>query len=137
MWFGKKYIPTGESSKGELKVISQPASTVFVNGENKGKVPATLKVEPAEYTVKLVPDDEATTATFEQKVKVNAGMQTYVNVSMGANSVTSAWEVVTLEKIKGSETEIAIFSQTDASEVAVDGERKGTTPLSFTKIAFC
>lgn len=134
IYFGKNIINPKGSGKGEIKVTSQPATTVFINGENKGKIPQTVKVDPGEYTVKLVPDDETTTATFEQKITVNAGTQTYVNVSLGATSVSSGWEIVSLEQSKGSDTEIAIFSQTDASEVNVDGERKGTTPLSFADI---
>ena len=63
IYFGRDFLPKLTSSQGELHVESQPETTVFVNDENKEKTPITQKIDPGQYEVKLVPDDQAAIST--------------------------------------------------------------------------
>lgn len=130
LFFLKDYLPQLTSAQGELKVESSPKTTIFVNGENKGTAPLSVKLNPATYEVRLEPEDTSATAPWQQQVPVNKGVETFVNISLGPTESASTWQIVTLEKIKGN-TELAIASQKDGSEIFINGERKGTTPLSF------
>src|SRR3989344_1884831 len=131
VYFGKDYIPQLTSSKGEIHVDSEPQTTVFIDGETQEKTSFTKKVDPGQYDIKLLPEDQAALSSWQQTVTVNSGTQTYIKAQLGSSTITSSWEIVTLEKLSGSETEIAISSETDSSEIYFDGEFKGTVPLSF------
>ncbi|MBI4129836.1 SH3 domain-containing protein [Candidatus Roizmanbacteria bacterium] len=134
LFLGKDYLPLLTSDDGQLKVETQPKTTVFVNGENKGSTPYQGKFSPGSYEVKLLPENETTTLTWQQQVAINKGVQTYITATLGTTDATSSWEIVTLEQLKRGETELSIFSQTDSSEIFINDERKGTTPLSFKDI---
>ncbi|KKS45600.1 MAG: Serine/threonine protein kinase [Candidatus Gottesmanbacteria bacterium GW2011_GWA2_42_18] len=135
IYFGRDFLPKLTSSQGELHVESQPETTVFVNDENKEKTPITQKIDPGQYEVKLVPDDQAAISTWQQSVTVNPGTQTFIKALLGDTSTTSSWEVIILEKLSGNETELSVSSATDASELYINGNFKGTSPLSFQDIA--
>ena len=66
---------------------------------------------------------------------VNPGTQTFIKALLGDTSTTSSWEVIILEKLSGNETELSVSSATDASELYINGNFKGTSPLSFQDIA--
>lgn len=130
-FFAKDMITPLFNNKGELKIESNPKTTVFINGEEQGETPFQQKIDPGEYDVKLIPEDESSTTPWQHQVKVNAGVQTFVSTNLGPSEVASSWEIITLEKLKSDEMELSIFSQTDSAEIFIDGERKGTTPLSL------
>lgn len=133
LFLGKDLILEKLTTKGELKVESQSDAAVFVNGENKGKAPITEKIKSGEYEVKIVPN-ESSLFTFNQKVKVSPGTQTFISYFPGTDEKTSSWDIMSLEKMKGSDTEVRIDSAIAAAEVFIDGEKKGTTPLSFQNV---
>lgn len=129
-YFGREFLPQLTSTKGELTVQSSPKTTVFVNSENKGQTALTTQLAPGMYEVRLEPEDTTTTAPWQQQVQVNKGVETFVTVTLGPTESASTWQIITLEKTNGA-AELAIASQKDGSEIFIDGERKGTTPLSF------
>ena len=129
-YFGRDFLPQLTSNKGELQVQSSPKTTVFVNGESKGQTALTTQLAPGTYEVRLEPEDTTSTAPWQQQVQVNKGVETFVTVTLGPTEAASTWQIITLEKTKGV-TELAIASQKDGSEIFIDGERKGTSPLSF------
>ncbi|MCR4264425.1 MAG: PEGA domain-containing protein [Candidatus Roizmanbacteria bacterium] len=135
VYFGRDLLPQLTSNEGELHIESQPETTVFINGESKEKTTVTQKVDPGQYEVKLVPDDQAAISTWQQSVTVNPGTQTFIKALLGDTSTTSSWEVILLEKLSGSETELSVSSDTDGSELYLDGDFKGTAPLSFQDIS--
>lgn len=133
-YFGRDFLPQLTSNKGELTVQSSPKTTVFVNGENKGQTALTTQLAPGMYEVRLEPEDTSATAPWQQQVQVNRGVETFVTVTLGPTESASTWQIITLDKTNGT-TELAIASQKDGSEIFIDGERKGTTPLSFQDLA--
>ena len=132
-YFAKDFITGALSGKSELKIDSQPTAAVYINGESKGKTPFREKLPTGVYEIKITPEESSLYA-FDQKVKLNAGTQTYINFLPAAAEVNSSWDIITLETVKKGETEVTINSSVDASEVFLDGEKKGTTPLAFQNI---
>ncbi len=113
-----------------LKVDSTPTATVFLNDENKGTTPFTGNITPGEYTLKLIPESSTETAvSWENKIITTAGQLTYVNRILGDSELTSAGEILYLEKIGGKNMELTVLSSPDAADVSLSGENKGTTPL--------
>lgn len=135
LYFARDYLPQLSSSKGELRIDSAPKTTVFINGENRGQSQYSEQLNPGDYDVKLLPENESTTASWQQQLKVNPGVQTYINANLTSTVASSSWEIITLEKIGRGSTEISIFSATEPAEIFFDGERKGTTPFSFQDIS--
>ncbi|OGK55480.1 hypothetical protein A3B56_01175 [Candidatus Roizmanbacteria bacterium RIFCSPLOWO2_01_FULL_45_11] len=135
LFLGRDYLPKFTSGDGELRVESSPKTTVFVNGENKGQTPLVQSMSQGKYDIKLLPENEQSTASWQQQVTLNPGVQTFVNVNLASTDASSSWEMITLEEGKAGNSEISIFSYTDPAEIFFDDERKGTTPLSFQDVS--
>ena len=115
-----------------LKVISQPEATIFLNDKEIGKTPYDQKQPPGEYVLKLVPDEgQATAVPWQGKVLLTPQVLTYVKRELGLSEVASSGEIVTMEKISGGETQIAVFATPDAASVLLDGIDRGVTPLNL------
>jgi hypothetical protein len=129
-FFGRDYLPQITSAQGALRIQSSPKATVFISGETKGQTPVSERLKPGTYEIRLDPQDTTTTAPWLQQIPINKGVETFVTVTLGPTENASTWQIVTLEKAKVT-TELAISSEKDGSEIFINGERKGTTPLSF------
>lgn len=119
------------AKKGQavLKVASTPTTIIFLNNENIGTTPFENKVAGGEYTIKLVPEStDQTTVSWEEKIKLEPNLLTYVNRELGESDFKSAGEVLTLEKISGKEAQLAILSVPDGATITLSGQEKGTTP---------
>lgn len=134
LFLGKNFLFSANHNQGELRLKSNPTTSIFLNSENRGRTPFKGKFNPGDYEIKLIPENGEENISWQQTVKVIKGTQTYVNVELGKSDIDSSWEIVFLEKSSSKDTELTVFSETDASEVFLDGERKGTVPLSFQKI---
>jgi hypothetical protein len=123
---------TATQTQGQaiLKVASTPNATIFLDNENIGKTPYEDKVKAGEYTLKLVPESTIeSTIPWESKVTMRANLLTYVNRELRDSELTSAGEVLTLEKISGQSAELSIITTPDKAAVSIDGTDRGTAPL--------
>lgn len=123
-------LQTG-AKKGQavLKVASTPTATIFLNTENIGTTPFENKVDSGEYTIKLVPEStDQTSVSWEEKIKLEPNLLTYVNRDLGESDLKSAGEVLTLEKLSGNEAQLAVLSVPDGATITLSGQEKGTTP---------
>lgn len=118
-----------EQEPAILKVTSSPASTIFLDTQHLGKTPYEDKVKSGEYTLKLIPESGTSASSWQTKIKLVPGVLTYVNRELGDQELTSAGEILTLEKISDKKTEIAVLSTPDSAQVSLDGVNRGTTPL--------
>src|SRR3989344_7457498 len=117
------------SGKGVLKVTSTPTATIFLDNQNIGKTPLEQKVKSGEYTLKLIPETTiASVVSWEVKIKVSANLLTYVNRELGDSELTSAGEMLSLEKIAGNQAELAVLSTPDGAIVSLNGAEKDRTP---------
>ena len=135
LFFGKKYVPQLTNDNGQLTVNSSPKTTVFINGDKKDETPFVGKLKPGTYELQLVPESDTSASTWQQQVTVNKGVETNVNVNLGPTDNQSSWQIITIESTNKGTTEVAVFSNADTGELFIDGERKGTTPLTLPNIS--
>jgi hypothetical protein len=120
--------------QGELKVDSDPVTSAFLDGKHIGRTPIgkpSYKVTSGEYELKLTPDSSDSTAVFQEKIKVNPGTLTYIDVKLGESDLVTSSYVLWLEKMTGSASEISVVTTPDSATVLLDDEPKGTSPLTI------
>lgn len=121
---------------GELRVDSQTPATVFLDNKNIGKTPYKDKVATGEYTIKLVSDSTATQlATWQGKIAVGQNLLTFVNANLSDTDLTTAVDVVWLEKITSKQSELSVTTTPDGATILVDDVSRGVTPLSIQDIS--
>lgn len=119
-----------KGSVAGLKVVSNPPASVFLNDELLGKTPYEDKLSSGEYILKLIPEESATgVSSWQGKVTLNPSVLTFVNRDLDKSELTSAGEIVFMEKINENEAQIAVFSTPDVVDVLLDGQKKGQTPI--------
>ena len=126
----------GRGGTGELRVDSQPTVSIFLDNKHIGRSPYKDKVASGEYTMKLTP--EATTeapASWQGRVIVGANLLTYVNATLSDSELTSAVDVLWLEKIGSRASEISVTTNPDGATLLIDNETRGVTPISLGDIA--
>ena len=121
--------------QGELRVDSEPVATIFLDNKNIGRTPFKDKVDVGDYTLKLVPDTTTTQLTqWEGKVAIGQNLLTYVNADLSSSELTTAVDVVWLEKITSKQAELSVTTNPDGATVLVDDVTKGVTPLTLQDI---
>lgn len=125
-----------KTNKAVLKLQSNPEATLFINNQHVGKTPYEEYVTPGEYTLKLIPDSTLDQiVSWEGKVTLTTGLLTYINRELGDKELTSAGEILQLEKISGNKAEVVVVSTPDGATVTLDGTEKGATPLIIDAIS--
>ncbi len=121
---------------GQLKVVSSPTTSVFVNSLAVGKTPfGPEKYKIGEYILKLIPEGTATdTASWQGKIKIYKNALTYVNRELGSSDITSAGEIFTTTKMetppKSSNLgEVYVDTEPTGAIVYLDNDEKGVAPL--------
>jgi uncharacterized protein YgiM (DUF1202 family) len=121
---------------GELRVDSQTPATIFLDNKNIGKTPYKDKVATGEYTLKLVSDSTASQLTpWQGKITVGQNLLTFVNANLSDTDLTTAVDVVWLEKITSKQSELSVTTTPDGATILVDDVSRGVTPLSVQDIS--
>lgn len=121
---------------GGLKVDTVPQSSVFLNDRLIGKTPLEEKVSANEYSIKIIPDESAGTYTsWQGSITVKPSLLTYVKRDLGTSELTTGGEIITLEKISGSESQIEVNSTPDGAKILLDGQEKGITPSRINDVS--
>lgn len=127
-----KFLNSRTPKEGELRIESSPTASVFLDNKHMGRTPLREKVKAGEYTVKLVPESTtAQMAGWEGKITVGANLLTYVNSNLSESELTSAIDLLWLEKSSAKNPELSVVTNPDGATVEVDGQTKGVTPLSL------
>lgn len=132
LFFGIRYFLSRQKQQGKagLQVKSEPVASVFLDSRFLGRTPFEDRIEPGEYTLKLIPESTATTAaSWQGKVILQANILTFVNRELGTSDLASSGEVISLERLSGKDTEISVVTVPDGASVKIDGQDKGTAPL--------
>ena len=132
LFFGVRYFLSSQKQQGKagLQVKSDPMTSVFLDSRFLGRTPFEDRIEPGEYTLKLIPESAATVAaSWQGRVNLQANILTFVNRELNTSDITSAGEVISLEKLSGKDTEISVLTTPDGAQAKIDGEDKGTAPL--------
>lgn len=121
--------------QGELRVDSTPAAAIFLDNKNIGRSPFTDKIQSGSYTVKLVPDSTTTQLVpWEGQIVIGQNLLTYVNADLAESELSSAVDVLWLEKISSKNSELSVTTTPDGATVMVDDITKGMTPLTLADI---
>jgi uncharacterized protein YgiM (DUF1202 family) len=118
-------------------ISTNPASIVFVNGEELGRTPVdNKKLEPGEAIIKLIPESFETPLTpYETKIDLTPGIQTAIRWDFGETTEKSGGEIISYEKVDKDDISLAIISVPDTAQVAIDGQVKGFTPFKTSSIS--
>ncbi len=130
---GLRLLSNRNQGPANLKITSNPATTVFLDTQHLGKTPYEGEVKAGEYTLKLIPEGPAA-PSWQTKINLAPGVLTFVNHDFGDQELTSAGEILTLEKISGKNAEVAVLSTPDGAQVTLDGTLRGATPLVLPNI---
>lgn len=121
--------------QGEIRIESTAAAGIFLNDKHLGRTPYKDKVAAGDYTIKLVP--EGTTpqlATWQGSITIGPNLLTYVNATLSESELSTAVDVLWLEKISAKNPELSVTTNPDGATVLVDDATRGVTPLSLADI---
>lgn len=135
---GVIFFLSQNKGKGALQVTSIPAAKVYLNGRLLGQTPlcaCDLKtmIAAGDYTVKLVPT-EGNLQPFEQRITISSKVLTVVDRTFGPQGVGSG-SIISLTSIADKkDAQIATISFPDTTEVFLDNNLEGQTPLLLKNI---
>lgn len=115
----------GIKPKSGISITSIPEeATIFLDEREVGKTPYEDKnLDVKEYAVKLEKDK----ASWQGRVKLTAQTLTIVNRDLAEDQASSSGEILTLDRGRG----ITVISNPSDSEVEIDGNAYGETPISI------
>ncbi len=128
------------NTDGQLRITSSPAASIFINNVAVSKTPFDAKYKAGEYTIKLIPEVEATaTATWQKKIKVEKKSVTYINIELGSTDLSSAGVVLYSTKSSVRSTlkdqgGLAVESDPPNALIYLDNDEKGVSTLEMTDI---
>lgn len=137
LFFGVRFLLGNQKQQGKagLQVKSDPIASIFLDSRFLGRTPYEDRIEPGEYTLKLIPESTATSAaSWQGKVVLQANILTFVNRQLGVSDLASSGEIISLERLTGKDTEISIVTTPDGASVKIDGQDKGVAPLLLRNI---
>ena len=114
-----------------LEINTNPASTVFINDENKGETPYSDKaMKPGAYTIKLVPTTGENLLPYETKLSLTSKASTIISRNFMPSDFDSSGYVLQLLEEPSGSTYLSVISDPDTINVVIDDKPSGFTPLS-------
>ncbi len=138
--FAKYFYLDKKNESGQLKVVSSPEASLFIDNVAIAKTPFEGRYKIGEYLIKLIPEGTATdTASWQGKVKVYKNSLTYINREMGTSDITSAGEIFYPTKMETSSKtpdsgEIAIETDPNGAIVKLDNDEKGVASMVLSDV---
>ncbi|KKR39511.1 hypothetical protein A2210_02665 [Candidatus Woesebacteria bacterium RIFOXYA1_FULL_40_18] len=118
-----------------ISITTTPAATVFIDNVQVGRTPYEGTSQPGEVTVKLVPESaDIPLSPYETKVVLSSGIKTVIKREFAETEEKSSGEIISFEKVGGSEASLAVISIPDSAQVAVDGVSRGFAPVKVSSI---
>ncbi|MFV1916909.1 MAG: PEGA domain-containing protein [Patescibacteria group bacterium] len=119
-----------------ILVESIPSSMVFIDGVQVGKTPYQETRKAAEVVIKLVPDSfDAPLAPYETKVTLVPGVETYVSRNFGESEERSGGEIVSFERIGGSDASLSVVTIPSTSQVVIDSKTRAFAPYKTSALS--
>lgn len=118
----------GLQQRAGVRIDSTPGSQVSVDNNPLGNTPVQKEdLSAGEHLVAL----SSSQGSWSGYVKLNSGTLTVVNRDLEPTEASSSGEIITLNPGKG----VTITSDPAASDVEIDGNPVGKTPLSLANIS--
>jgi hypothetical protein len=114
-----------------LEISTNPASTVFINGENKGETPFSDRgLKPGTYTIKLVPSTGGNLPFYETKLVLTSKASTIISRNFMPSELDSSGYTLSLQEESSGGSFLSVISDPDTINVMIDDAPRGFTPLS-------
>ena len=115
----KRYFtPASPVAKGTLAVTTNPAgANVVIDGQQRGRAPLTIELAAGEHVLQVGLDGASRTVPF----KVTGGAE-----------VT---QLIDLPKAVAPTGQLQVRTEPSGARVLVDGQRKGTSPITIENLA--
>lgn len=118
----------GTTKPAALQVTSTPEASVFLDGKHLGKTPFySDQLKSGDFLLKI----SVSEAAYVERIKIMPGSLTVVNRELNKNEQAQSGETLWLEP---GQTGLFVSSLPPESDVTIDGQLKGKTPLLFTNI---
>lgn len=119
-----------------ILIQSEPAATVYINGEQVGRTPYSTIHEPSEVVIKLVPESfDNPLSPYETKIKLVSGVETIITRDFAQSEADSGGAIVSFEEGAKGESSLAVLSEPDSAQLKLNGLIRGTTPYKTNDIA--
>lgn len=127
------------SGKGALQVTSVPQSQVYLNGQLIGETPLSKRdpkdgIPIGNYRIRLIPKDpsassgqEKISKPYDEQITINKSTLTVVDRTFGESASGSVITLIPLANKK--DKELMVISFPDKSNVFLDNDQKGMTPI--------
>jgi hypothetical protein len=103
-----------------LEITTTPASSVFINGENKGETPYSDKnVKPGTYTLKLVPTSGENLLPYETNLVLISKASTIISRTFSSSELDSAGYTLQLQEESSGGTFLSVISDPDTINVTM------------------
>lgn len=130
-----KLVTSRTPKEGELRVESNPVVNVFLDNKLLGRTPLREKVTSGEYTIRLVAESATSEIPpWQSKISVGANLLTFVNAVLSESELSSAVDVLWLEKSVAGKPELSVVTNPDGASVVLDDMTKGITPITVSDI---
>jgi hypothetical protein len=109
-------VPAAVPSGGTVAIESTPTgATIVLNGQERGKTPTTLRLDPGEYTLEII----SGSVSRRRPVRVRAGSSStqYFHFAEAAGPAA-----------------LQLSSQPFGARVTIDGSSRGVTPLTISDL---
>lgn len=112
-------------------IEADPASTVYIDGQEVGKTPYEVNRKPGEISLRIKPDNvnDIVLDDYETKINLVSGIRTIVKRVFRETEEASSGVVVSFEKLGGKESYVTAVSVPDNAQVLIDNKIYGYTPL--------
>lgn len=125
--------------EGRLRVVTNQEAVFFLDNVMKGKTPFEDVVREGSYTLKIVPEQTATSSsvTWEKKISIGVDTLTFVDVRLAQTDIESSAETYWLTRKKGFGTKpagLVVESEPSGALVYLDGDEKGISPITIDSV---
>jgi len=130
--FLKDYFRTKPAG---LIVETDPASSVYIDGNFVGKTPYNRTDKAEQISLKLVPNiTDQNLITYETKVNLVSGIQTVVRREFAVTEDLSSGDVISFDKTGGDLAGLVVISTPDNSQILIDGVVQGFSPYNLSSV---
>ena len=125
------FLGVFKNQEAGILVESDPAATVYINGEKVGKTPYEANRDSGEISLSIKPDpiENVVLDDYETKINLVPGIRTIVKRVIRETEDYSSGVVVSFEKLGGNDSYVTVVSVPDNSQVIIDNKVYGYTPL--------
>src|SRR5260221_1050135 len=111
----------GKPKLAGLMVQSNSVSSIFLDGKKVGVTPYNGTFNSGEVAIQI--------ESYQAKINLEAGIKTVIERDFDISKNSSSGEIISFEKIGGSETSLAVVTDPDSAVVNLDNISRGAAPL--------